>query len=87
MELDEMKLAWRALDQRLEQQHAMHVQIFRDLRTDAARRGLRPLMWGQALQMVVGALACSWSHRSGLRMCMSLRYLSRDWCCTLILSA
>jgi hypothetical protein len=55
MELDEMKLAWQALDRRLDQQHALNVQMFRDSRTDAARRGLRPLIWGQTLQMVIGA--------------------------------
>lgn len=55
MELDEMKLAWQALDRRLEQQHALTVQIFRDSRIDTARRGLRPLVWGQAVQMLIGA--------------------------------
>ncbi len=57
MELDEMKLAWQTLDHRLEQQHALNVQIFRDSRTDKMRRGLRPLVWGQALQMLIGAAA------------------------------
>ncbi len=56
MELDEMKLAWQSLDHRLEQQHALNVQIFRDTRLDKMRRGLRPLVWGQALQMIIGVL-------------------------------
>ncbi len=56
MELDEMKLAWQTLDRRLEQQHALNVQMFRDTRLDKMRRGLRPLVWGQALQMVLGVL-------------------------------
>lgn len=56
MELDEMKLAWQMLDHRLEQQHALNVQMFRDGRLDKMRRGLRPLAWGQALQMVIGVL-------------------------------
>ncbi|WP_158885735.1 serine/threonine protein kinase [Rhodanobacter sp. L36] len=54
MELDDMKLAWQTLDHRLEQQHALNVQIFRDGRLDTMRRGLRPLVWGQALQMAIG---------------------------------
>ncbi|WP_426702467.1 hypothetical protein ACPPVV_05540 [Rhodanobacter sp. Col0626] len=54
MELDEMKLAWKTLDRRLEQQHALNVQIFRDTRLDRLRRGLRPLVWGQAIQMLIG---------------------------------
>ena len=56
MELDDMKLAWQNLDHRLEQQHALNVQIFRDTRLDKVRRGLRPLVWGQALQMLIGVL-------------------------------
>ena len=54
MELDDMKLAWQTLDHRLEQQHALNVQIFRDTRMDRMRRGLRPLVWGQAIQMLIG---------------------------------
>lgn len=56
MELDEMKLAWQALDARLERQHALDLQRFRDSRLDKLRRGLRPLVWGQAIQMIVGVL-------------------------------
>lgn len=56
MELDDMKLAWQSLDHRLEKQHALNVRIYRDNRLDRMRRGLRPLVWGQALQMVIGAL-------------------------------
>ena len=55
MELDEMKQAWQALDRRLEQQHALSLQLFRDGRLDTLRRGLRPLVWGQAVQMLIGA--------------------------------
>lgn len=54
MELDDMKLAWQTLDHRLDQQHALNVQIFRDTRLDKMQRGLRPLVWGQALQMIIG---------------------------------
>lgn len=56
MELDDMKLAWQGLDHRLQQQHALNVQLFRDGRMDKLRRGLRPLRWGQAIQMLVGVL-------------------------------
>ena len=56
MELDEMKLAWQGLDRRLEQQHALNLQLFRDGRMDKLQRGLRPLRWGQALQMMIGVL-------------------------------
>ena len=56
MELDDMKLAWQALDNRLQQQHALNLQLFRERRMDTLRRGLRPLVWGQAIQMLVGVL-------------------------------
>lgn len=56
MELDEMKLAWSALEHRLERQQALNVRIFRENRLDKMRRGLRPLVWGQAIQLVIGLL-------------------------------
>jgi len=56
MELDDFKQAWQVLDRRLEQQHALNLQLFRDGRLDKLRRGLRPLVWEQAIQMVIGVL-------------------------------
>jgi hypothetical protein len=56
MELDDFKQAWQVIDRRLEQQHALNLQMFRDGRLDKLRRGLRPLVWGQAIQMVIGVL-------------------------------
>ncbi len=56
MELDEMKLAWQGLDRRLEQQHTLSLQLFRDSRMAKLQRGLRPLVWGQAIQMLIGVL-------------------------------
>ncbi|HEY0199312.1 MAG TPA: hypothetical protein VGC19_12355 [Rhodanobacter sp.] len=60
MELDEMKFAWQALDRRLEQQHALNLQLFRDGRLDKLQRGLRPLVWGQAIQMAIGLVFAVW---------------------------
>jgi hypothetical protein len=54
MELDELKTAWQTLDRRLESQAALNLHIFRDGKLDKARRGLRPLFWGQLLQIVCG---------------------------------
>ena len=56
MEFDDMKAAWQTLDRRLEQQHALNLQLFRDSRADKARSGLRPLFWGQITQILFGAL-------------------------------
>ena len=55
MQFEDMKSAWQILDRRLEQQHAMNLQLFRDSRANRARSGLRPLFWGQIVQMVLGA--------------------------------
>jgi hypothetical protein len=56
MELDELKLAWRTLDRRLEKQNALSLQQFRDGRLDRLQSGLRPLVVGQILQIVAGAV-------------------------------
>ncbi len=56
MEFDDMKAAWQTLDRRLEQQHALNLQLFRDSRADKARSGLRPLFWGQVAQILFGVL-------------------------------
>jgi hypothetical protein len=60
MELDEMKLAWQALDHRLARQEALNWQIFRDRQSDKLRRGLRPLVWGQSAQIVLGFVLALW---------------------------
>jgi hypothetical protein len=56
MELDEFKQTWQALDRRLEQQNALSLQLFKDGKLDKARRGLRPLVRGQAIQMLIGVV-------------------------------
>lgn len=60
MELDDLKLAWQTLDRRLEQQNALNLQLLKDGRLDKTRRGLRPLVWGQAAQMLIGVLGALW---------------------------
>jgi hypothetical protein len=61
MELDEMKLAWKALDRRLDQQQALNLQLFRDGKLDKARHSLRPLVWGQAIQGALGIGFVVWA--------------------------
>jgi serine/threonine-protein kinase len=69
MQFEDMKSAWQIFDRRLEEQHAMSLQLFRDARSEKARRGLRPLFWGQVAQILCGLLlvllgASVWSgHR------------------------
>ncbi|MCX7514681.1 hypothetical protein [Frateuria sp. STR12] len=56
MELDEMKLAWQQLNQRLDRQQALNLRLYRERRLDKLRHGLRPLVWGQAIQIAFGVL-------------------------------
>lgn len=69
MELDELKQAWQTLGRQLERQDAMQFQLLRDRKLEHARRSLRPLVWGQLLQMLLGlglvllGVAC-WSRNT-----------------------
>ncbi|MGO1068673.1 serine/threonine protein kinase [Lysobacter sp. CA199] len=56
MELDDLKLAWQELDRKLERQYTMELLRFREERGQRMKSGLRPLAWGQALQMVFGVM-------------------------------
>lgn len=60
MELDDFRTAWQALDRRLRQQNEVGFQLLKHQRLDAMRRGLRPLVAGQAIGMLAGALAMVW---------------------------
>jgi hypothetical protein len=55
MELDDMKAAWKTLDERLGTQAALNFHIYKEGKLDRMKRGLRPLAFGQILQMVFGA--------------------------------
>jgi len=57
MELDDFKNAWQTLDRRLQQQNALNFELLRGHRADAMRRGLRRLVVGQAIGMLVGVAA------------------------------
>ena len=54
MELDEMKLAWRQLERRLDQHETLQRQLYRERRLDRLQHGLRPLVWGQSTQIACG---------------------------------
>ncbi|MDH5832580.1 serine/threonine protein kinase [Luteimonas kalidii] len=54
MELDELKSAWRSLGEQLERQQDIQWQLLRDSRLGRVRGQLRPLLWGQALQLLLG---------------------------------
>ena len=56
MELDDFKPAWQAMNRKLDQQTALNLEILREIRMEKTRHGLRPLVWGQVLHIVLGAL-------------------------------
>ena len=56
MELDELKTTWQALDRRMQKSNAIQLQLFKDGRFKNMRAGLRPLFWGQIVQILFGIL-------------------------------
>lgn len=71
MEPNELKNAWLQLGQRLERQEAVQLELLRDRKRDRMRGSLRPLFWGQILQVVFGValivlgVACWTRHPAG----------------------
>jgi len=60
-DFDDLRLAWRHLDQRLARQEAIALDGLRHRRLDGVRATLRPLRWGQRLQIPLGALVVVWA--------------------------
>lgn len=60
VELEDMKLAWQALGVQLERQNAISLELLRGRQADGMRRHLRPLMWGQSLQILLGIAIMLW---------------------------
>lgn len=56
VELDDLKMAWQNLDRQLESRYALDLALLRDKKHDRMRRALRPLYWGQLVQVFVGIL-------------------------------
>ena len=68
METDDLKSAWQQLDQRLAADRALHLDLLRERRLDRTRSRLRPLFWGQVVQigfglLCIGLAALLWSTR------------------------
>ncbi len=56
MELDDLKLEWQSLQQRLARQEAHAFRALQDARLDRMLKELRPLRWMQAFQIVLGGV-------------------------------
>lgn len=61
MTLDDMKQAWQQLDASMQRQHALNLHLLKDSKARQARRGLRPLVFGQALQLAIGVALSIWA--------------------------
>ncbi|MCC4596642.1 serine/threonine protein kinase [Xanthomonas campestris pv. phormiicola] len=57
MHPDELKQAWHALDQRLQRHDRLQAQLLQQHHLQRVQRSLRPLLWGQLLQLPFG-LCC-----------------------------
>jgi len=54
-ELDDLKAAWQTLNRNLERQNALALDEFKERKLSRFRSGLRPLVIGQVMQLVLGA--------------------------------
>lgn len=60
-DLDDLKQTWQTIDRRLARFEAMAFDVVRARRLDLVRASLRPLRWGQILQIPFGALLMVWA--------------------------
>lgn len=54
MELDELTTAWESLNKQLRRDSAINLAVYTDQKLARARSSLRPLFWGQTLQILFG---------------------------------
>lgn len=54
MELDDFKSAWQALDKQLQTHNTLQLALLKEHKLQHARSSLRPLFWGQWLQVLLG---------------------------------
>ena len=52
--LDDLKVAWNELSQKLERQNALALHQFKENKLARFRSGLRPLVLGQIIQLIIG---------------------------------
>lgn len=58
---DDLRLLWQQLDRRLARHEALMLDGVRQHRLDGLRSSLRPLRWGQRLQIPCGVLVVVWA--------------------------
>jgi hypothetical protein len=87
-ERDELKLAWQALERRLERTQLLELATFRRARLIDVRRALRPLVAGQLAQALLGGLmivwfALFWVEHRGAPAMVALGALGQLWAAAL----
>lgn len=55
-ELDDLKAAWQMMNRKLERQHALALHQFKESKMARFRSGFQPLVAGQVIQLVLGAI-------------------------------
>ena len=70
MELEELKTAWETMNQQLKRDSAINLAMYTHQKLESTRSNLRPLFWGQMLQVLFGVsflllAAALWSSRPG----------------------
>jgi hypothetical protein len=53
MEFDDLKSAWRAVETRIDAEHALNARVFAELKLERARSALRPLWWLLSTQLAI----------------------------------
>src|SRR5262245_18689639 len=53
MEFDELKSAWRALETRIDAEHALTAKVVTELKLERARSALRPIWWLLSTQLAI----------------------------------
>ncbi|MET1024713.1 MAG: serine/threonine protein kinase [Pseudoxanthomonas sp.] len=56
METDQMKSTWQLLGQQLERSNTLQLHALRERHLDKTRASLRPLFWGQVLQILLAGV-------------------------------
>ena len=80
-DIDDLKTAWKELNRQLERQNTLTLRQIKENKLGRFRSGLRPLVFGQTLQLIVGAVitivsANFWlSHLNQLHLLLSGLFL------------
>ena len=56
IDLDDLKIAWKELNRQVERQNALTLRHITENKLGRFRSGLRPLVFGQTLQLILGAV-------------------------------